>query len=83
MSKPTSSSSVRNTLGANMMKSLLLVAASLFLIADTALADGDVIAGEKVFQRCVGCHHGADNTHKQGPTLIGVVGRTVAGVQGF
>ena len=66
-----------------MMKSLFLKTAFLFLIADTALADGDVVAGEKVFQKCVGCHSGATNNHRQGPSLIGVVGRPVAGAQGF
>ena len=66
-----------------MLKSLFLITAFLFLIANPALADGDVVAGEKVFQRCVGCHYLANNTHKQGPSLIGVVGRPVASVQGF
>ena len=66
-----------------MIRSLFLKIAFLFLIADTARADGNVVAGEKVFQKCVSCHSGATNNHRQGPSLIGVVGRPVAGVQGY
>lgn len=66
-----------------MLKSLFLITPFLFLIADTALADGDVVAGEKVFQRCVSCHSIADTTNKKGPTLRGIVGRPAASVAGF
>ena len=65
-----------------MIRPLFLASASVLMITP-ALADGDVVAGEKVFQKCVGCHSGADNTHKQGPSLVGVVGRPAASVQGY
>ncbi len=66
-----------------MMRALFLVTTCLGLMVDAALADGDMVAGEKVFQRCVSCHVVVDKTNKKGPTLRGVVGRPVASVDGF
>jgi len=66
-----------------MMRALFLVTTGLGLMADVAFADGDIVAGEKVFQRCVSCHVVVDKTNKNGPTLRGVVGRPVASVDGF
>lgn len=53
------------------------------MISGTAQADGDVAAGEKVFQRCASCHSITDTTNKKGPTLRGIVGRPAASVSGF
>jgi cytochrome c len=46
------------------------------------LANADVAAGEKGFGKCKACHKldGSDGT---GPHLNGVVGREVAGIDGF
>ena len=66
-----------------MMRALFLVITCLGLMAGAALADGDMVAGEKVFQRCMSCHVVVDNTSKKGPTLRGVVGRPAASVDGF
>lgn len=46
------------------------------------LASADAAAGEKVFGKCKACHKldGGDST---GPHLNGVVGRAVAGVEGY
>ena len=66
-----------------MTRSLLLVAAFLGLMIETAIADSDIIEGEKVFQRCLSCHSVADKTNKVGPYLRGVVGRPAATVEGF
>ena len=65
------------------LKPLCLAFTASVLMAAEALAEGDVVSGEKVFQKCVGCHSGAVNTHKKGPTLAGVVGRRAASVQGY
>ncbi len=48
----------------------------------TVLASADAAAGEKVFGKCKACHKldGSDGT---GPHLNGVIGRAVAGVDGF
>ena len=44
---------------------------------------GDVVQGEKVFQRCLPCHSVTGNVNKVGPYLKGIVGRPVASVAGF
>lgn len=57
--------------------------ASITLLPGTVLADGNIAAGEKVFQRCLTCHNITDTTNKMGPNLNGIVGRPVASVEGF
>ena len=57
------------------------LAASLSL---PALAEGDVAAGKKVYNKCKSCHavgEGAKN--KVGPQLNGIVGAEIASVDGF
>lgn len=60
----------------------LVLAAALVLPAGFATADGDPVAGAKVFKQCAVCHT-VDGKNKVGPTLQGVIGRPVATVQGF
>jgi len=51
---------------------------------ESALAEGDIVAGEKLFLRkCFGCHVVPAGATAKGPTLRGVVGRPVASVEGF
>jgi len=68
-----------------MMKSLFLLSATFILMVTPAIADGNVAAGEIVFQRCFACHGMVDPTHlgRMGPTLHGIVGRPVASVAGY
>jgi cytochrome c len=65
------------------MKILILMFVNFGLMVTTALAEVDVAKGEKVFKRCTACHVIADTTNKVGPHLVGVVGRKVAGVEGY
>lgn len=46
------------------------------LTALPALADGDAVAGKKVFNKCVACHDATSEKDKLGPHLLGVIGRT-------
>jgi cytochrome c2 len=46
-----------------------------------AVAAASPAHGEEVFRACVGCH--SERPDATGPTLRGVVGRTVASVEGF
>lgn len=65
-----------------MVRTALAIAA---LVATTgaALAEGDVAAGEEVFEfRCTMCHSVGDEV-KNGPTLINVIGRPAASLEGF
>ena len=54
--------------------SILVVAVVLGLSTEIALADGDVMEGEKVFQRCASCHFVTEKTNKYGPYLVGIIG---------
>lgn len=65
------------------MKLLVLITLGASLFAGPALADGDALAGEKVFKKCMACHTVTDKTNKVGPHLVGVVGRKAAVVEGF
>ncbi len=53
------------------------------LFAGSALAEGDVKKGEKVFKRCKACHKVEDGKNGVGPHMFGIVGRDVAGVDGY
>ncbi|MBP1853349.1 c-type cytochrome [Rhizobium halophytocola] len=61
----------------------LFLVAALALPAGLAHADGDPVAGAKVFKKCMACHTATEPKNKVGPTLMGVVGRPVASVDGY
>jgi cytochrome c len=45
---------------------------------------GDVVRGEKIFEKCKGCHQvGAGAVNRIGPHLNGVFGRRAAAIDGF
>ena len=62
----------------------LLAAAACAHAADPAAERATLAAGERAFQKCYSCHslEGPDPT-TQGPSLKGIVGRPVAGEEGF
>lgn len=57
------------------------LAAALLLYASTTFADGDPARGEKVYERCEGCH--SIDRDRIGPRHQGVVGRKAASIAGF
>ena len=60
------------------------LAGVLACLALPALADGDVEAGKKVFNKCKACHAvGEDAKNKVGPELNGIVGRAIAAAPDF
>jgi cytochrome c len=63
------------------VKFLMLAVSS--LLATPALADGDAAKGEKTFKKCMACHTATEKTNKQGPYLVGVVGRPIASVENY
>ena len=50
---------------------------------DEMLAAADIGKGAKVFKKCQACHKIEDGANSTGPSLYGVVGRTVASIDGF
>ncbi len=66
----------------NVMSGLAAVLA-VGLFAGSAMAEGDVKKGEKVFKRCKACHKVEDGKNGVGPHLFNIVGRDVASVDGF
>jgi cytochrome c len=65
----------------SMMYGALIVAG---LSAPTAaLADGDAVAGAKVFKKCAACHTATESKNKVGPYLMGIIDRPVASVEGY
>lgn len=54
------------------------------LLAPTAaFADGDAVAGAKVFKKCAACHVADEAKNKVGPHLMGIIDRPVASIEGF
>ena len=68
-----------------MIKSLVFVSAAFMLMTPAARAEGNVAAGEIVFQRCFACHGKVDPTQlaRNGPTLQRIVSRPVASIEGY
>ena len=60
------------------------VAVCLAVQSAPAVSGGNIIEGEKVFQRCFSCHSVAEeDPSKKGPSLKGIVGRPVASAAGY
>ena len=48
-----------------------------------AYADGDAVAGKRVFNQCAVCHSSQPGKTILGPSLFGVVGRHSASLEGY
>ena len=49
-----------------------------------ARAEGDAVAGEKVFKKCMACHKvGEAAKNSVGPVLNGVIGRPAGTAEGY
>ncbi|HEY4545164.1 MAG TPA: c-type cytochrome [Pedomonas sp.] len=62
--------------------SLIGTVAALAAFATPAAAEGDAVAGAKVYKRCSTCHSLAPGENMMGPSLAGVFGKK-AGKQDF
>lgn len=54
----------------------------LALLVAPAVA-GDAAKGETIAKKCIACHSVKDASKRVGPSLVGVVGRTVGSMEGF
>ncbi len=59
-----------------------LVAAGL-AAPSAAFADGDAVAGAKVFKKCAACHVATEAKNRVGPHLVGIVDRPMASVEDY
>lgn len=66
-----------------MTRLILAVGIALAASSSLAFAGGDAVKGETLFKKCVACHSATTATNKTGPHLLGIVGRAVAGVEGY
>jgi len=71
-----------NTIYKNSL-AIALFCAGLGMFGTLAHADGDVVAGEKVFKKCAACHLVDSDEKKVGPSLAGVFGRVAGTHEGF
>lgn len=58
-------------------------AAVLGMFGSPALAEGDAVAGKKVFKKCKACHSLEEGKKKVGPSLFGVTGSAAGAVEGY
>jgi cytochrome c len=65
------------------MKTTMLAFSALLAISSSALAEGDVAKGEKVFRKCIACHTLEEGKNKVGPTLYGIFGRTAGALEDY
>lgn len=59
------------------------ILAASFASTMPALADGDAVAGKKVFNKCTACHDAKTEKNKVGPSLMTVVGRPVGSLESY
>lgn len=65
------------------MRITILAFGALLAVSNTALAEGDVAKGEKVFKKCIACHTLEEGKNKVGPSLYGIFGRTAGALQDY
>lgn len=68
----------------NIASKIALCAVAIFAFSASANAEGDAVAGEKIFKKCRSCHKiGDDARNGVGPVLTGVVGRQAGAFEGY
>lgn len=66
-----------------MIRTTILATAALLALQTAAHADGDAVAGKKVFSRCAACHVVDKPVNRVGPSLLAVIGRPAASLPDF
>ena len=65
------------------MKTRIILTALGLMGLGTASYAEDAEQGAKVFKKCMACHTVENTTNKIGPSLLGIVGRKAATVEGY
>jgi cytochrome c len=70
-----------------LMKSIIVPVSTSILLAllvsPYAHAEGDAVAGKRVFNQCVACHDATAERDRVGPHLVGIIGRTAGSLESF
>lgn len=61
----------------------LIVAVGVFAAGSVSAAEGDPVAGKRVFAQCSACHTVVKGKNGLGPSLHGVAGRKAGTAEGF
>jgi cytochrome c len=61
----------------------LIVGFGIFAAGPVSAAEGDPVAGKRVFAQCSACHTVVKGKNGLGPSLYGVVGRKAGTAEGF
>jgi len=61
----------------------LLATFCIVVLGRSAVAEGDLEAGARVFRACAPCHSLVPGRHMTGPSLVGVWGRNAGTIEGF
>lgn len=66
-----------------MLRTLLGMGASIFMLAAPAYAAGDADAGKTIFKKCAACHSLDAGKNGIGPSLHGLFGRKAGTAEGY
>jgi cytochrome c2 len=61
----------------------LVVVLGLSLVTSAAMAEGDPLAGKRVFAKCAICHTAEPGKNKIGPSLFNLIGRPAGSASGY
>ena len=65
------------------MRAVSLALTMILAAGAAAHAEGDALAGKKVFNKCRACHDATGDKNKVGPNLATVIGRPAATLESF
>src|SRR5437764_340845 len=74
---------VLSTVPAQRFLLALVGALGIGLVSSAAMAEGDPVAGKRVFAKCAICHTAELGKNKIGPSLFNLMGRPAGSVSGF
>src|SRR4030088_1467522 len=61
----------------------LVAVLGLGLLTSSAMAEGDPLAGKRVFAKCAICHTAEPGKNKIGPSLFNLIGRPAGSASGY
>ncbi len=65
------------------IRDVIFAALALAILSPAAMADGDPLAGKRVFAKCALCHTAEPGKNKIGPSLFNLIGRPAGTAPGY